>query len=389
MRNHSDGGYLLRAYLMSRPGEIHLAEVPDPLCKSDQILVKTEAVSVCSTDVSYFRGHLSPETWPVIPGHEYAGVVVEVGIGCHAPVSPGDRITYWGQTDFDGLAELRCISPIFPVRRDQAIETAWYTRRGFLDANQAAAVRLPPGLPAHQATLIEPITSVLRSVLLNPPRPGDVAVVLGCGPTGLIATQLLRRCYGASYLVAIDTDPDRLGVAASVGADLTLDPAAQRHAVEALAEEHHGAFADYVFDTLPYVDGASAGGVVRSAAMRMLRAEGSYVLFGATDKPQDFDHWLVLAKGLRVSAAPFDVRAFPMSRTAHVARVAADLASGGLLDVGRLVTGGISFLDEDAVRRVFTDYGKDGSLRTSISFGTGDPEPAGLSELERDAALVS
>jgi L-gulonate 5-dehydrogenase len=80
----------LRAYLMTGPGEIGLAEVPDPLCKSDQILVATEAV-----------------------------------------------------------------------------------------------------------------TSVLRSILLNLPRPGDVAVVLGCGPIGLIAAQLLRRCYGVSFLVAL------------------------------------------------------------------------------------------------------------------------------------------------------------------------------------------
>jgi L-gulonate 5-dehydrogenase len=381
----------LRAYLMTGPGEIGLADVADPLCKSDQILVATEAVSICSTDVSYFRGHLSPEQWPIVPGHEYVGRVVDVGINCVAPVSPGDRITYWGQTDFDGLAEFRCITPIFPVRRDEAIETGWYTRRGFLDANQAATIRLPAGLPADQATLIEPVTSVLRSILLNLPRPGDVAVVLGCGPTGLIAAQLLRRCYGISYLVALDTDPSRRAVAAESGADLVLDPVTEREALEQLAEEHHGAVADYVFDTLPYVDGASDSGVVRSAAMRMLRAEGRYIVFGATDKPQSFDHWLMLAKGLQVQAAPFDVRAFPMSRTAHVMRVAAELLSSGLLDVSRLVTGDIAFCDESAVRRVFTHYGQGGSLRTSIRFGGADSglaELAGLARPEHDAALA-
>jgi len=378
----------LRAYLMTGPGEIALAEVADPLCKSDQILVATEAVSICSTDVSYFRGHLSPERWPVVPGHEYVGRVVDVGIDCPAPVAPGDRITYWGQTDFDGLAEFRCVTPIFPVRPDQAVETTWYTRRGFLDANQAATIRLAADLPAQRATLIEPVTSVLRSILLNLPRPGDVAVVLGCGPTGLIATQLLRRCYGVSFLVALDTDPRRREVAAEVGADLVLDPVAERETVESLAEEHHGALADYVFDALPYVDGASESGVVRSAAMRMLRAGGRYIVFGATDKPQSLDHWLMLAKGLQVQAAPFDVRAFPMSRTAHVMRVAAEMISSGLLDAGRLVTGGIGFDDESAVRRVFTGYGQDGSLRTSIRFGPAGSGPADLAEPQRDAALA-
>ena len=378
----------MRAYLMTGPGEIGLAEVADPLCKSDQILVATEAVSICSTDVSYFRGHLSPERWPVVPGREYVGRVMDVGIDCPAPVSPGDRITYWGQTDFDGLAEFRCITPIFPVRRDQAVETAWSTRRGFPDANQAATIRLPADLPVQQATLIEPVTSVLRSILLNPPRPGDVAVVLGCGPTGLIAAQLLRRCYGISYLVAVDTDSHRRKVAAQAGADLVLNPVTERETLESLAEEHHGALADFIFDTLPYVDGTSSSGVVRSAAMRMLRAEGRYIVFGATDKPQSFDHWLMLAKGLQVQAAPFDVRAFPMRRTAHVMRVAAEFMSSGLLDVSRLITGDIGFSDESAVLRVFTHYGQDGSLRTSIRFGEADSGLAGLATREHDAALA-
>jgi L-gulonate 5-dehydrogenase len=361
-------------------------EVREPACGADQILLETEAVSICSTDVSYFRGHLSPHSWPIIPGHEYVGRVVEIGADHRGAIRLGDRVTYWGQTDFDGLAEYRSINPIFPGptfagRRDQATETTWYTQRGFLDAYQAATVRLPPDLPVEQATLLEPVTSVLRSILLNPPRPGDVVVVLGCGPTGLIAAQVLRRCFGASYVVAMDRDPARLAVAAELGTDLVLNPVTHSDAVESLAREHHGAFADYVFDALPYVDRLSDGGGVRSAAMGMLRAAGSYVIFGATDKPQAFDHWLVLAKGLHICAAPFDVRAFPMSRTAHVVQVAVNLVSGTLLDVARLTTSHISFHDSDAVRRVFTEYGESGSLRTSIRFGPADPE---LAELAAD-----
>jgi hypothetical protein len=49
---------VVRAYLMDRPGSMRLSTVADPICGSDEILVATEAVSVCSTDISYFRGHL-------------------------------------------------------------------------------------------------------------------------------------------------------------------------------------------------------------------------------------------------------------------------------------------------------------------------------------------
>jgi threonine dehydrogenase-like Zn-dependent dehydrogenase len=380
----------LRAYVLPGPGQIELADVAEPACWPDQVVLETEAVSICSTDISYFRGHLSPDRWPVIPGHEYVGRVVEVGAEHRGSVRIGDRMTYWGQTDFDGLAEFRSISPLFADGRGPA-ESTWYTPRGFLDACQAAAVLLPPDMPAAQATLLEPVTSVLRSILLNPPRPGDVAVVLGCGPTGLIATQVLRRCFGVGVMAVLDRDPARLAVATDLGCDLAFDPATEASAVAALAEEHHGAFADYVFDALPFVDQAGTGGSVRSAAMGLLKAGGSYVIFGATDKPQAFDHWLVLAKGLRVRAAAFDVRAFPMSRTAHVAQVAVNLVTHGLLDVDRLTTGHVSFHDDAAVRGVFRDYGQAGALRTSIGFGAAAPGPASaeLAELvpERAAEL--
>lgn len=69
----------MRAYMMDRPGVVGLSTVADPVCGQNEILVATEAVSVCSTDISYFRGHLLPHAWPIIPGHEYVGKIVEVG----------------------------------------------------------------------------------------------------------------------------------------------------------------------------------------------------------------------------------------------------------------------------------------------------------------------
>ncbi|MDN3359413.1 zinc-binding dehydrogenase [Actinomadura sp. DC4] len=363
----------MRVYELSGVSHLTMVDRPDPECDTDGIVVETEAVTICSTDVSYFLGHLIPEQWPVVPGHEYVGRVVEVGSAMRGTVREGDRITYWGQTDFGGLAEYRAVRPLFP--QDARSESTWYTGRGFLDARQAATVVLPSHLPVRHATLIEPLTSVLRAILMYPPLPGDVAVVLGAGPTGLLATQVLRRCHGAGRVVVVERDPIRRAAAARLGADATFDPDTQADALRGLAEDHLGAFADYVFDALPTVGGSVLGHDVRAAGMRLLRAGGRYVIFGATNVPQSVDTWLLLSKGLRINAAPFDVRAFPMSRTAHVMRVALNLLAGGLLDVDSLITGVVEFHDEDGVRDVFSAYGENGALKTSVGFDQNGVRP--------------
>jgi threonine dehydrogenase-like Zn-dependent dehydrogenase len=359
---------IVLVYELSGVSHLTMVDHPDPECENDGIVVETEAVTICSTDVSYFLGHLIPEQWPVVPGHEYVGRVVEVGDALRGTVRQGDRITYWGQTDFGGLAEYRAVRPLFPA--DRRSESTWYTGRGFLDARQAATVVLPPQLSVRHATLIEPLTSVLRAILMHPPLPGDVAVVLGAGPTGLLATQVLRQCHGAGHIVVVERDPVRRAAAVRLGADAAFDPDTEAGALRGLAEDHLGAFADYVFDALPTVagGGVALGDDVRAAGMRLLRAGGRYVIFGATNIPQSVDTWLLLSKGLRINAAPFDVRAFPMSRTAHVMRIALNLLIGGLLDVDSLITGAVPFHDEDGVRSVFSAYGENGALKTTVGF---------------------
>ncbi|MFJ2582617.1 zinc-binding dehydrogenase [Kitasatospora aureofaciens] len=369
------------AYLMTSPGELSRTIVPDPECRENEILLETEAVSICSTDVSYFRGHLFPEAWPIIPGHEYVGRAVEVGQQLRNDVRPGDRVTYWGQTDFGGMAEYRALRPLFPGRR--GVETAWYTGRNFYDADQAAAVVLPPSVPSDLASVIEPLTSVLRSLLLNPPKPGDTCVVLGCGPSAQLAVQVLDRHLGAGPITVLDRNDDRMALALRHGASFAFNTDTQGAELQAYVREHHDQYADYVFDALPHITppgqtspgpagadggdrGESAGKDIRELAMGLLRPGGAYVIYGATAVPQQLNTWMILAKGLRLLSTPFDVRSFPMARSAHVTGVALRLVESGLVDPEPLITSRVCLSDEDAVREAFTGYGRGASMKTSM-----------------------
>ncbi|EID52806.1 theronine dehydrogenase-like Zn-dependent dehydrogenase [Saccharomonospora xinjiangensis XJ-54] len=358
-------GLVVRAYVMDGPGRIRLSTVDDPVCGPDEILLATEAVSVCSTDISYFKGHLFPTSWPIIPGHEYVGEVVEVGSSLTGRVGVGQRITYWGQTDFGGMAELRAIRPIF-AHDVAARETSWYTTRNFYDADQAAAVAVPDTMDSTAATIVEPLTSVLRSLLINPPRPGDSCVVLGCGPSAQLAIQVLTKVLGAGSVTAVDRVDPRLALSRHNGARLTFNTTTDGPALEQFVHDHQDEFADYVFDALPNVAVGDQGKDVRELAMGLLRPGGLYVIYGATEVPQHISTWLILAKGLHLRATPFDVRLFPMQRSAHVAQVAMTLIDTGVIDVGPVVSDHIDFGDEDAVRRAFAGYGTAGSMKFSL-----------------------
>ncbi|MGB9279904.1 MAG: alcohol dehydrogenase catalytic domain-containing protein [Pseudonocardiaceae bacterium] len=354
----------MKSYILQDIEVLGRATIDDPVCGEDDVLLKTEAVSLCSTDISYYRGHLAPVAWPLIPGHEVVGTVVEVGQRSDPRVSVGDRLTYWGQTDFFGLAEYRVITPM--LVDVAAEEQNWFVQRGFRDASHAAVAHVPGGMPASTATLAEPLTSVLRSLLSCPPTPGDLVVVLGCGPAGLLSIQVLRRLLAAGTIIAMDIDPQRLALATSHGADETAQPLDLEDA--APSKDPGLGFADYVFDALPHIATPGRGSGIRTEAMDMLRAGGTYTIYGATSLPQQINTWPVLAKGLTLRAAPFDVGLFPMRRTARVLEMAVDLLRRGLIDTGGLITETVHFDHEADVVEAFAYYGSPGRLKTSILF---------------------
>lgn len=355
----------MRAYLMNGPGQLSIGEVPDPVCGPDEIVLETEAVSICSTDVSYFRGHLFSQEWPIVPGHEYVGRVVDVGASLDGTVATGERVCYWGQTDFGGMAEYRTIRPIFG--RQHIDETSWYTDRSFYDAEQSAAVVVPESLQAHQATIVEPLTSVLRALLVNPPRPGDICVVLGCGPSALLAVQVLKGHFGAGTVLVLDRNQARIALALQNGAHAAFNTGTDAANLEQFVRDNNDEYADYVFDALPHVTVGDGGETVRDLAMGLLRPGGTYVVYGATEVRQEINTWLILAKGLNIRATPFDVRLFSMARSAHVAAVALRLIESGLVQVAPIVTQRTPFQDEQGVRAAFETYGHGSSMKTSIS----------------------
>lgn len=350
---------LMQVVELTGPGDLRPATRPIPSTSADGVLLRTRAVSLCSTDVSFFEGDLYPDNYPVVLGHEYVGEVVDVGpeLAKKGAVSIGDRLVYWGQTDFGGLAEYRDVRPVFAGERktDQ-----FAAERSFVDDRRAAAVVVPSTLPDIGASLIEPTTGVLRSLLGHPPTIGDRVLILGAGPIGIIAGSILRTMFAVSEVVVLDTNLARNAQAAAIFADRAVTPSE----LAGIRDDYF----DYVFDTLPTIRVVDDEVDPRRQAMRRLRPQGRYVLYGASQEMQKFDTWLLLAKGIRIVSSPFDVRAFPMYRSAAVIRAALGAITSGIVDIDSLVTRVHPFADFEGLRAIFADYRTTTDLKIVIDF---------------------
>lgn len=349
----------MKALQLMAPRKLVMADIPRPATPSDGLLMRTRCVSVCSTDVSFFEGHLRPDAYPVILGHEYYGEVVDIGPDLRgSDVSVGDRLVYWGQTDFGGFAEYRAMRPIFSGEES---EETFLAERHFYDDARAAAVRVPAEMAELEASFIEPTTGALRAVLRQPPKVGAKVLVLGSGPIGVIAGSIIGGLLAPNRVHSVDANPERNAFAARQFSHHAFLP-------EELRVEVDDGTYDYVFDALPPLPNVGEEDDPRRLAMRKLKPGGRYVLYGASQSMQRFDTWLMLAKGLQISSAPFDVRSFPMHETANVIAAAARMLRLGIVDGKSLLSAVCRFDDFDGLVSVLENYRRTVHMKTTVDF---------------------
>jgi threonine 3-dehydrogenase len=353
----------MKALHLLAPRKTVIAEIPIPQTPGDGLLLKTKCVSICSTDISFFEGHLFPAEYPIILGHEYLGEVVDIGLvfeNTGANITIGDRVVYWGQTDYGGFAEYRSVRPIFS---GQIKEDVFWADRHFYDDQHAAVVKVPDQLGDLEASFIEPTTGALRAILTHPPKIGDKVLILGTGPIGVIAGSIIKRILAPNTVVSVDANSHRNFLAEQHFADRAYLP-------DELNESVEESTFDYVFDTLPTVKGVSEDRDPRRLAMRKLKPRGRYLLYGASQEMQKFDTWLMLAKGITVMSAPFDVTSFPMHKTANVIAAAMRMLSSGIVDGKALLSTVCMFADYDQLMEIFENYRTTTDLKTIVDFRT-------------------
>lgn len=203
-------------------GQIRIQPISIPQLGPGEILVRVEACGICHTDLKKVEHNLLPP--PRIYGHESAGVVAAVGVGV-TKYKPGDRVI--------AFHHIPCRNCFYCARKLYA-QCDTYKRVGITAGFEPAGggfaqyirvmdwiVRdgvelIPDGVSFEAASFVEPVNTCLKAVVEAGPRPGDVVLIQGQGPIGLLFTMLVRRT-GATVL-ATDAIPERLALARRFGA---------------------------------------------------------------------------------------------------------------------------------------------------------------------------
>ncbi len=275
----------MRAAVYRGRQDIQIEEIPVPSIGPGEMLVRVEACGVCHTDLKKIEYGLLPP--PRVFGHETAGVVAALGEGV-TRFAVGDPVI--------AFHHIPC-SQCFYCQRKLYAQCAVYKRVGITAGFEPAGggyaqfvrvmpwivergvEKIPPGVSFAQASFVEPVNTCLKAVHLSGVQPGDLALVLGQGPIGLIFTMLLKRL--AVPVITTDPSPERRRVSESFGAQQSLHPLTGG-LTECARAASQGRGADVVFVA------ASAPGIV-AQAVSASRPGARIVLFAQTSEKEGIE----------------------------------------------------------------------------------------------------
>jgi 2-desacetyl-2-hydroxyethyl bacteriochlorophyllide A dehydrogenase len=264
----------MKAMVLRAPSDLVLDEVARPQAGPGQVLVRVTHSGVCGTDYKIYNGSIRVP-YPLIPGHEMAGEVVDVG---RVPPSTGatrggpavgDRViidpeTYCGVCFYcqKGLTNL-CPNGTL-IGRDVNGGFAEYL---MVPASQV--FKLPDSVDDRTAPMIQVLTTCLHAQRQVETFPGDTVAVIGLGVTGQLHVQL-AKARGAR-VIGITRSAEKRAMAEKLGADVTI-PGGD-NVIEALRELTEGRGADLTIETT---------GVLRQleASVHMTRFGGKVLMFG-------------------------------------------------------------------------------------------------------------
>jgi L-iditol 2-dehydrogenase len=208
-----------------------------PKVEPDTALMKIEMCGLCGTDVHYWQGH-KPTIgliWPGVMGHEIVGTLVEIGEGYYEKDSLGKSLKVG-----DRIVPAPLVNSGFdfyqtfvgePVKDEHA---AAYGHLGdgppyhhggyaeYLYLFLPNTLVFKTDLPPEVAVMLEPMSIAVNAINKIGIRPGEVVVVQGAGPIGLMNVSC-AKLSGASKVIAVDMIPERLELAMKLGADVTIN----------------------------------------------------------------------------------------------------------------------------------------------------------------------
>ncbi len=264
----------MKAAVVTKPGEMKIMQVDVPAVGPNDVLVKVKATGICGTDISIYTGKYSADKLPLIPGHEFSGVIAAAGENVKG-FAVGDAVTADINMSCDGC---------FYCSRGRKLMCPQFHQLGihvhgsyaeYVKAPAAQLHRIPKGMSFEHAAFIEPLSCSIHAFKATDITIGSSVVIIGAGGLGIMHTQV-AKLRGAAPIILVSRNQKRNEIAVKMGAvDFLIDPTK----VDAVAEVRKltgGRGADYVIESVGTPE-------TYGQAFRMVRPGGSIAAFGITE----------------------------------------------------------------------------------------------------------
>jgi len=261
----------VRAIVIEKPNAVALREIETPTPGPGEVRVRSVRAGVCRTDLDIATGALDPRwvRFPVVPGHEWSGVVDSVGEGVTG-VEPGLRVVCEGNIPCLRCARCRAGDTHLCANYD----AVGFTRGGGWGEFVVVPSRILHTLPDHvsfdTAVLVEPGSCVVKALDRARIEPAETVGVVGVGAMGALAIRI-ARLRSPGTIVAYGLHGGELELALALGADAVVNVA------EADAEEETRRIAGGGLDVVVETAGAVAA---VELSTRLAREGGRVVNLG-------------------------------------------------------------------------------------------------------------
>lgn len=253
----------MQALVYEGPRLMNMREVPIPALLPDEVLIRVERAGICGSELGGYLGHNSLRKPPLIMGHEFSGVIEQVGANA-GTLQVGERVTAnplvtCGSCSYcrNGESQLCRSRSLLGAHRSGA-----YAK--YVAVPSKNVYRLDAGVTFEEGALAEPFACAIHVCRLLQLTPTDRLLIYGAGPIGLFALQA-AQVYGIQGAVVVDLNESRLEIARELGGIAVTS-------LNELPEQDRGEF-DAVIDAV----GAEA---TRQRSVAAVRAGGRVVFTG-------------------------------------------------------------------------------------------------------------
>lgn len=300
----------MKAGILYGDRDIRLGETPDPVIQPNEVLVRSAFAGICGTDVHIYRGEFHDRVrYPAIQGHEFGGIVEEVGSDVSG-LQVGDRVA------IDPIISCHACPACLTghINACQSLKLLGIDLAGgygqYVAVPAYQVYRLPDTVPLEHAPLVEMYGLGQHVLARGGVQPGETVAILGAGKLGLSILDVL--CHSASPGVTIVSDqfPIRLETAQQLGADRAVNLHDQ-NPVDVVMEMTGGVGVDVVIEAVGHYHTPVGQEGPLAQAVHMIRNGGRIVTCGLGEQLTPVHFKTLVIKEAQIIASRVTLGEYP------------------------------------------------------------------------------